>query len=255
MYADRQTKDNLCQIVAIATRSPAGCGMLHYHPRSPPRPPAAAETVRRTSDDRRAPAPAPHVGLGPRRARQRSGPRHRQLGHTDAAFTLRVYSHMMRRDAGDRDRLRALVEGRVWALLGAGAPKACLRRPREMPEKRKTPALADSASSGRPDSNRGPHRSEERPAMRRMPRKRQELPAYGHNPGRRDVPLDPRHGAAARPRLPRADAMAGVCPRATPSHAKQATAAWFASAPPAILCNVQWSHPRRTESRNMRGRR
>jgi hypothetical protein len=32
-----------------------------------------------------------------------------QLGHTDPGFTLRVYRHGMRRDTGDRDRLRALV--------------------------------------------------------------------------------------------------------------------------------------------------
>jgi integrase len=34
-----------------------------------------------------------------------------QLGHTDPAFTLRVYAHMMRRDPLERERLRALVEG------------------------------------------------------------------------------------------------------------------------------------------------
>ena len=34
-----------------------------------------------------------------------------QLGHTDPAFTLRVYTHMMRRDPGERDRLRELVDG------------------------------------------------------------------------------------------------------------------------------------------------
>lgn len=34
-----------------------------------------------------------------------------QLGHTDPAFTLRVYTHMMRRDQGERERLQALVEG------------------------------------------------------------------------------------------------------------------------------------------------
>lgn len=34
-----------------------------------------------------------------------------QLGHTDPAFTLRVYAHVMRRDQGERERLRALVEG------------------------------------------------------------------------------------------------------------------------------------------------
>jgi hypothetical protein len=32
-----------------------------------------------------------------------------QLGHTDPAFTLRVYTHMMRRDPGERDRLRELI--------------------------------------------------------------------------------------------------------------------------------------------------
>jgi integrase len=34
-----------------------------------------------------------------------------QLGHTHPAFTLRVYTHMMRRDPGERDRLRALIDG------------------------------------------------------------------------------------------------------------------------------------------------
>jgi hypothetical protein len=33
-----------------------------------------------------------------------------QLGHTDPAFTLRVYAHMMRRNPDERERLRALVE-------------------------------------------------------------------------------------------------------------------------------------------------
>src|SRR6202000_60354 len=35
----------------------------------------------------------------------------RQLGHTDPAFTLRAYAHSMSRDAGERERLRALTEG------------------------------------------------------------------------------------------------------------------------------------------------
>jgi integrase len=34
-----------------------------------------------------------------------------QLGHTDARFTLRVYTHLMRRDATERARLKALVNG------------------------------------------------------------------------------------------------------------------------------------------------
>jgi integrase len=41
-----------------------------------------------------------------------------QLGHTDPAFTLRVYSHMMRRSVKERDHLKALVEGRVWSHIG-----------------------------------------------------------------------------------------------------------------------------------------
>ncbi len=33
-----------------------------------------------------------------------------QLGHTDPAFRLRVYAHVMRRSEDERERLRALVE-------------------------------------------------------------------------------------------------------------------------------------------------
>ncbi|MEA2361297.1 MAG: integrase [Thermoleophilaceae bacterium] len=47
-----------------------------------------------------------------------------QLGHTDPKFTLRVYTHMMRRDRAERERLKALVgindtrEAPVPALAG-----------------------------------------------------------------------------------------------------------------------------------------
>ena len=34
-----------------------------------------------------------------------------QLGHTDPAFTLRVYTHIMRRSPQEREKLKALVEG------------------------------------------------------------------------------------------------------------------------------------------------
>jgi integrase len=39
-----------------------------------------------------------------------------QLGHTDPAFTLRVYAHMMRRGPEEREALKALVEGHDWTL-------------------------------------------------------------------------------------------------------------------------------------------
>lgn len=38
-----------------------------------------------------------------------------QLGHTDAGFTLRVYSHIMQRSPQERTKLKALVEGHDWA--------------------------------------------------------------------------------------------------------------------------------------------
>jgi integrase len=39
-----------------------------------------------------------------------------QLGHTDPAFTLRVYAHMMRRSPEERAKLKALIEGDDWEL-------------------------------------------------------------------------------------------------------------------------------------------
>jgi hypothetical protein len=41
-----------------------------------------------------------------------------QLGHTDPAFTLRVYAHAMRRSEQEREQLKALVEGHDWAQIG-----------------------------------------------------------------------------------------------------------------------------------------
>jgi integrase-like protein len=40
-----------------------------------------------------------------------------QLGHSDPGFTRRVYARAMRRDEGDKERLKAFVEGRDWAHL------------------------------------------------------------------------------------------------------------------------------------------
>ena len=41
-----------------------------------------------------------------------------QLGHTDPAFSLRVYGHAMHQGEGDKAALRALVEGSHWAPMG-----------------------------------------------------------------------------------------------------------------------------------------
>jgi len=42
-----------------------------------------------------------------------------QLGHTDPKVTLGIYARVMRRVGGERERLRALVEGTVSARFGA----------------------------------------------------------------------------------------------------------------------------------------
>ena len=41
-----------------------------------------------------------------------------QLAHTDPAFMLRVYSHMMRRGDEEREELNALVEPGFWQGIG-----------------------------------------------------------------------------------------------------------------------------------------
>jgi len=41
-----------------------------------------------------------------------------QLGHTDPAFTLRTYAHLMSRAPGERERLKALVDGQRVIVTG-----------------------------------------------------------------------------------------------------------------------------------------
>jgi hypothetical protein len=38
-----------------------------------------------------------------------------QLGHTDPAFTIRVYTHLMRRSPEERESMKALIDG-TWEL-------------------------------------------------------------------------------------------------------------------------------------------
>jgi integrase len=47
----------------------------------------------------------------------------RQIGHTDPSFTLRVYTHMMSLDPGDRERLKALVRGERVIARQAAPPR------------------------------------------------------------------------------------------------------------------------------------
>ncbi|MDQ3401131.1 MAG: site-specific integrase, partial [Chloroflexota bacterium] len=42
----------------------------------------------------------------------------RQVGHSDPKVTLSIYAQVMFRGEGERERLKALIEGSDWALLG-----------------------------------------------------------------------------------------------------------------------------------------
>src|SRR5215210_1752200 len=73
-----------------------------------------------------------------------------QLGHTDPGFTLRVYAHAMRRDEGDKERLKALVEGLDWAPLGTSTAQAGPEpASAETPQNDETPADAGPSDDGR----------------------------------------------------------------------------------------------------------
>jgi hypothetical protein len=85
-----------------------------------------------------------------------------QLGHTDPAFTLRVYAHMMRRNPQEREALRGLVEGEIKAHKRLTTPFLDPQEGRGgAPEPKKNPRVSRGfPPSGRPDLNRGPHRPE-----------------------------------------------------------------------------------------------
>jgi hypothetical protein len=56
----------------------------------------------------------------------------------------------MRRDAGDKERLKALVEGREWAPLGTTRVDDGSSGPAEYPtENEETPASAEVSEDGR----------------------------------------------------------------------------------------------------------
>jgi integrase len=44
----------------------------------------------------------------------------RQVGHSDPKVTLSIYAQVMYRGEGERERLKTVVEGSDWALLGTG---------------------------------------------------------------------------------------------------------------------------------------
>ena len=73
-----------------------------------------------------------------------------QLGHTGPRFTLRVYTHLMSRREGERQRLEALVKGVDWALMGTNWPERPFSDPSAHPEEpRKDDSFAGDSGDGR----------------------------------------------------------------------------------------------------------
>ena len=71
-----------------------------------------------------------------------------QLGHTDPAFTLRLYTHTMRREDDERARLQALVDGVDWAPAGTSLEDRAATRHREpAPQEAENPAGAGLSTS------------------------------------------------------------------------------------------------------------
>jgi integrase len=63
----------------------------------------------------------------------------RQVGHADPKVTLSIYAQVMFRGEGERERLKALVEGPDWALLGTDAPEKAPEPGEQLPSKRSNP--------------------------------------------------------------------------------------------------------------------
>ncbi len=67
----------------------------------------------------------------------------RQVGHADPKVTLSIYAQVMYRGEGERERLKTLVEGSDWALLGTG-PTSSVPEPGEQ---------LSLANAGNPDED------------------------------------------------------------------------------------------------------
>jgi hypothetical protein len=65
-----------------------------------------------------------------------------QLGHTHPGLALRIYASAMRLDEGEKERLRALVDGADWAAMGSESDSEAVGRRLPSPEKTKTPTSA-----------------------------------------------------------------------------------------------------------------
>ena len=60
-----------------------------------------------------------------------------EMSHTDPALALSIYAQAMRRDEGENERLKALVEGADWTVMGSRTPSLTLSPRTSEPRKRK----------------------------------------------------------------------------------------------------------------------
>jgi integrase len=65
----------------------------------------------------------------------------RQVGHADPKVTLSIYAQVMYRGEGELERLKIVVEGSDWAVLGTGGPDS-------VPEPGEQLSLEDAANAG-----------------------------------------------------------------------------------------------------------
>lgn len=78
-----------------------------------------------------------------------------QLGHANAAFTLRAYRHAMRRSPDGKRQLAALVGARHWAPMGTSSVFEALQQPTpSRPAVQNPPITSTFPPSRRADSNR-----------------------------------------------------------------------------------------------------
>ena len=138
-----------------------------------------------------------------------------QLGHTDPKFTLRVYTHLMRRRDGERERLRALVQGAEWAEMGRNRRF----RPHQGVGSDSIPARENPSGAGDPDDGRGWFRTSDlsrvkRDAEGRSMRSKPPLPSGTRHLPPRDDALAERiaiQGRDLAARAPRRWCSGAVC--------------------------------------------
>ena len=69
-----------------------------------------------------------------------------QLGHTHPGLALRIYASAMRLDEGEKERLRALVEGSHWAAMGSESDSEVADRKTSEPGENENPRRSEGSA-------------------------------------------------------------------------------------------------------------